>query len=121
MSGLANLARLVEAATPGPWRVNESDGGLLALDGGSPNVFAPALDYHGGELFRAEIEWLGGSGDPALIAAAPDMAALLIECEEALLKLADAGHPNSTCNICVACRALSRLAGFDAQLGETTQ
>lgn len=119
MSGLANLARLVEAATPGPWKV------------------VPARDYSGADMAPwpmivtadkdplrstsvCEFGFDRSDENAALIVNAPDLAALLIECHYVLCALSKGlrGHPGFPVTEGHVKDLLSRLAGFDAQLGD---
>lgn len=123
---LPNLAALADKATPGKWRVERDtvEGSYdypTDRDCSFPWRIKGVCDFADEEASEETA---------ALIAASPDMAALLIECAEALVLFASTScvhesgptvsgrHPRdaSECRYCIARAALARLADFDGGL-----
>ena len=77
------LEHLLAGATPGPWTWL-ANGALL---GCGKTVIASALVHENGEVFRSEVELLGGATDRDLIALAPVLAQAVIAAEKALAEI----------------------------------
>jgi len=101
---------LLDAATPGPWHTMMGWGGVrlgIEADGSSVVVYGTDDDDAGVELDE----------DARLIAAAPDLAATVIELSERIDKVAFF-HPTTHGKPCGICEALGRYDEAWTQGGE---
>lgn len=81
---MADLRKLLDEATPGPWRVGPVDDTVVVAADGS-EIAAIDGDYNEPDL------WPMMEANARLIALAPDLAAALIKAEEALRPFAEIG------------------------------